>query len=203
MDRMFFRYESFRQYLRLYPLTSMILAANLIVYLLMLLTGQPKDTDTLIRFGAMVNEPPYRNEYWRYFTSMFVHIGFEHLLFNGFALFVFTPPMERIAGRLRYLILYLGSGLAGNLATVLLSPDPFVSAGASGAIYGIFGAFLYLILLRKDLFDQSARTTVYSMLGLGLVYSLAVPGVNFYAHAGGFAGGFLLLHILMHASRRS
>lgn len=199
---MFLRYESFKEYIRLYPVTSVLLLINLAVYIAMLVTGDPHDADTLIRFGAQVNAPPYQTEFWRYVTSMFVHIGFEHLLFNGFALFVFAPPLERMLGTLRYIALYLGSGVAGNLLSQLLYTEVHVSAGASGAIYGVFAAFAYLGWLRKDLFDRQSRTTVTTMLVIGLVYSLIVPRVNLYAHLGGFAGGFLILHVMLYWRRQ-
>jgi membrane associated rhomboid family serine protease len=84
----------------------------------------------------------------------------------------------------------------------LLYKDVHVSAGASGAIYGIFAAYAYLSWLRKGLFDKQTRSTVNVMLAIGLIYSLLVPKVNLYAHLGGFIGGFLILHVMIHWGRK-
>jgi rhomboid protease GluP len=200
---MFIRYEKPKEYLRLYPVTTTLLLIIVAVFVAMLIAGNPTDPETLIRFGAQVNAPPYQSEWWRYVTALFIHIGFEHLLFNGFAIFVFAPPLERMLGNIRYLALFLGSGIIGNLAGQLLYRDVNVSAGASGAIYGVFAAFAYLSWFRKDVFDKQSRKTVMTMLIIGLIYSLIVPRVNLYAHLGGFVGGFLILHIMLHWRRSS
>ena len=200
---MFLRYEKLSDYIKYYPVTTVLLLMNIAVFAAMLIVGSPYNTDTLIRFGAQVNVPPYQTEFWRYITSLFIHIGFEHLLFNCFALFVFAPPLERILGKIRYIVFYLGSGFTGNLVSQLLDTNVHVSAGASGAIYGIFAAFAYLGWLRKDLFDKQSRLTVRTMLIIGIVYSFIVPKVNLYAHLGGLAGGFLILHIMLHWRRFS
>jgi len=199
---LFLRYESLKEYIRLYPVTALLLLVNIAVFIAMLIAGDPRSHETLIRFGAQLNIPPYQTEYWRYLTALFVHIGFEHLLFNGFALFVFAAPLERLLGKLPYLLFYLGSGVAGNLFSQLMAREAYVSAGASGAIYGVFAAFAYLSWLRKDLFDRQTRTAVTVMLVIGVVYSFLVPQVNLYAHLGGMIGGFLIMHIMLHARQK-
>jgi rhomboid protease GluP len=199
---LFLRYESLKEYIRLYPVTALLLLVNVAVFIAMLIAGDPRSHETLIRFGAQLNIPPYQTEYWRYLTALFVHIGFEHLLFNGFALFVFAAPLERLLGKLPYLLFYLGSGVAGNLFSQLMAREAYVSAGASGAIYGVFAAFAYLSWLRKDLFDRQTRTAVTVMLVIGVVYSFLVPQVNLYAHLGGMIGGFLIMHIMLHARQK-
>ncbi|MCC2683125.1 MAG: rhomboid family protein [Paenibacillaceae bacterium] len=198
----FLRYEKPMQYIRMYPVTTAILLIIIAVFAAMLITGSPTDPETLIRFGAQVNAPPYESQLWRIVTAMFIHIGFEHLLFNGFALYVFAPPLERMLGKLKYTLLYFGSGIVGNLAGQLLYQDVHVSAGASGAIYGVFAAYAYLSWLRKGLFDKQTRSTVNVMLAMGLIYTLLVPKVNLYAHLGGFVGGFLILHVMIHWGRK-
>jgi len=197
----FLRYESPKEYIRLYPVTTIILLINIALYVAMWVVGSPYDKDTLIRFGAHVNVAPFHTELWRYIAAQFLHIGFEHLLFNSFSLFVFAAPLERLLGKLRYIGLYLGSGIAGGLLSQLLSKGIVVSAGASGGIYGVFAAFAYLSWLRKDLFDQATRKTVITILIIGFVYSF-MPQVNLFAHLGGFIGGFLILHIMLYMRHR-
>lgn len=200
---MFMRYESFREYIRLYPIVSVLIMINIAVYAAMLIVGSPYDVETLVRFGAQYSLPPFDTEYWRWITSMFIHGNFEHILFNCFALFVFTPPMERMLGKIRFILLYFLSGIAASLLSQMMYPKwpPVISVGASGAIYGVFGAFACLFLLRKPLFDRGSRTTLTVMLVMGFLYSLLIPQVNLYAHLGGFIAGFLILWGLLQFNR--
>ncbi len=193
----FLRYENVRTYIRLYPVTTFFLLANATVFLLMVFSGGSKDYDTLIRFGAMYDAAPYDAQWWRYLTAVFVHIGFEHWLFNSFAIYVFAPPLERIMGRTAFFALYLLSGVAGNVVSDALHHIPnLISAGASGAIFGVYGAFIFMGLFRKDLLDRQSRKIALVILGVGAVYSVVVPHIDFYAHLGGFAAGFLLFGLL-------
>lgn len=198
----FLRYESFSQYLRQYPITSGLLAANLLFFVVVWLTGGTT-TMNLIRWGALTP----LNEWWTHLASMFLHGDIIHLLFNMFALFVFAPPLERLLKGMRYLTLYIASGLIGNLATLWaygLKNQLFVSVGASGAVYGLFGCYLYLVLFHKTAMDEQSRKTVLMILGMGAVYSILIPQVNFYAHFGGLLGGFAVfaLWIRLLAPRR-
>lgn len=196
---LFMRYESLREYIRLYPVISTLMILNILAFVAMLIVGSPNSGKTLVEFGAMYTLTPYDTQYWRYLTSMFLHHGFEHFIFNSFALFVFTPPMERILGKIRFVFLYLLSGIAGSYLSQLLYPEwpPVVSVGASGAIYGVFGAFACLFLLRKQMFDKGSRTTLTVMLVMGFLYSIFIPNINIYAHLGGFIAGFIMLWIML------
>ncbi|RXZ82263.1 rhomboid family intramembrane serine protease [Paenibacillaceae bacterium] len=204
----FLRYESFRSYLRLYPVTSVLLAINLIMFLLTEFMGGSTDNETLYRFGAFsqwIGDPYGFEEPWRYITSQFLHIGWQHLLFNCFSLLVFAPPLERLLGKVKYLLLYLVCGIGGNLLSAYVTaskwsegtmPIIHLSAGASGAIYGVFGAYLYLALLRKHTLDDASRKTVFTILIIGLIYSILMPSINIMAHIGGCFTGFMLHGLL-------
>ncbi len=193
---LFLRYESLREYLRLYPVTTLVLLINLALFAAMTLAGGSANPETLLRFGALVNEYPYTEQWWRYVSSLFLHIGFNHILFNGFAIFVFGPPLERLLGKIRYAVFYLASGIGGNALSEALYAEPHISAGASGSIFGIYGAFLYFALFRKHLLDRPSRQTIVTIVAIGLVYSFVVPHINIYAHIGGGICGFLLVSIL-------
>lgn len=190
----FLRTESFKQYIKLYPITTGIIAINLLIFGIMSIVGSTEDVITLFRFGAMYNSPDA--EAWRYIASIFIHIGFAHLLFNCFALYVFAPPLERILGKIRYLVLYLLSGIAGNIATLLFQSEPRISAGASGAIYGIYAAYLFLAIFRKEFFDHQTKQMIITIIAAGFIFSL-LPGINIYAHLGGFVGGIIVLSIMV------
>lgn len=191
----FIRRETFRQYLRLYPVTSAILLIIAIMFLLMEIFGSSTDPQTLIRFGALYRIPNDNVDWWRFITPVFLHIGFRHLLFNAFALFVFAPPLERLLGPLHYAAFFLVSGFIGNVFGVLFSGNYVVSAGASGAIFGVYAAYLYLSLFHKHALDEGTRKIVTIILVGGLILSF-VPGVSLAGHLGGFLGGFLFFAIL-------
>ncbi len=196
----FLRNEKFREYIKLYPVTSLVLIVNTLLFLLMTASGGSMNNQVLVRFGAMVGMAPFDHQYWRLLSAVFLHIGFDHWLFNSFAIFVFAPPLERIMGKWRYLMLYLASGVIGNMISSLFFDG--ISAGASGAIFGVYGAYIYMGLFRKYLLDQQSRKTITIILAVGIVYSLVVPNINLWAHLGGFAGGFLLFGVL-HTSGRN
>lgn len=192
----FVRYESFRKYIKFYPVTSLLLLANIVMFIIMTFDGGSTNGATLMKYGAMYNDYQFATEYWRYFTAMFLHIGFEHLLFNCFALFVFAPPLERLLGSWQYGIFYLVSGLFGNVISEVMTSYVHMSAGASGAIYGIYGAYLFIALLQRSMLDQASRQTIYTLLAMGIVFSFVATGVNVWAHLGGLLTGFVLYGLI-------
>ncbi|WP_018750485.1 rhomboid family intramembrane serine protease [Paenibacillus sanguinis] len=201
----FLRYENWRSYLRYYPVTCLIMAANIAMFIVLWLNGGSTNPATLVKFGAMVDFGPFATEQWRLFTAMFLHNGFNHLFSNSFAILVFAPPLERMLGHWRYALLYLGSGLVGNaisMGVYRLSSDPHISVGASGAVYGVYGAFLYIALFQRQLMDTSSRKTLYSLLMVGGVYSLLIPQINLAAHLGGLVGGFFIYGLIIRLLKR-
>lgn len=199
----FLRYESFRSYLKLYPVTSALLAINLIMFAILELTGGSQNILNLIRWGALIKAPsldPFGLEQpWRYLSAMFLHIGWEHLLFNCFSLLVFAPPLERLLGHIRYVVFYLLSGIAGSLLSLMLYDDSLrvgLSAGASGAIYGVLGAFLHIVLLQRHKLDEASRKTVITILVIGVLMSIFIQRIDLLAHVGGGFAGFALYGLM-------
>lgn len=190
----FLRYESFREYIRLYPIVTGILAINILLYLI---TVIPNGERWLYNVGALTNHPLFVDDWWRYITSIFLHSGIGHVLFNGFSLFLFAPYLERLLGKGRFTILYLVSGIVGNLLTVWLISRPIISVGASGAIYGLFGMYIFMTLYRKRYIDAQSSKMIVIILVIGVIYSLIGPGINIAAHLGGFIGGYLISSLLL------
>lgn len=195
----FLRNESFRSYIRFYPITALLLFINILVFV----TDRYVFNMELTRRGIFIQDPDYSPyglvEPWRFLTSLFLHGGWEHLLFNCFSLLVFAPPLERLLGHLRYTLVYFAAGVAGHVLSVImnLGSDTYhLSLGASGAIYGIFGAFLYLAIYRKHQLDEATRKTIFSILIFGLIYSFIVPNINIWAHIGGGICGFLWMLVM-------
>ncbi|MGO4544468.1 rhomboid family intramembrane serine protease [Paenibacillus sp. 2TAB23] len=207
----FLRYESFRSYLKLYPVTSTLIALNIVYFIVVALNGNPNAAYHAYRFGAFATDVSFDpfglQEPWRYVTSMFMHSGIEHLLFNMFALLVFAPPLEHLLKHVRYLIFYLLCGIGGNAMSALVNVlendlEGHIGVGASGAIYGVYGAFLYISLFRKSQLDESSRKTVYTILIFGVIYSFLVPSIDLWAHVGGALAGFLLYNVFDRVKTR-
>jgi rhomboid protease GluP len=193
---MFLRYESFKEYIRFYPVNTILLLSIVIIHFVYIIYssifGVPVD-DLKRKYGGfvVVRELDVSPEFWRYVTSVFLHADFGHLLFNAFAIFVFAPPLERALGKFRYVFLFVFSGICGNIFTGIFL-DRVFSLGASGAVYGVFGAYLYYMVFRRRSMDESSRRTLQMLLIIGVLYSVIVPQINFYAHLGGCIGGFTL-----------
>ena len=170
----------------------------MIVYFLFItLNGGTTNSQALIKYGAFF--PPFIiafHEYYRFVTAIFIHIGFMHLFFNGYALYVFGPQIERLMGAKKYLAFFLLTGIGGNLATFLFNFSS-LSAGASGSLFGLFGAFLYLVHRHSDMVTPEGRKNILSLLGINLVLTLAVPSISITAHLGGLIIGYLLSYIFI------
>jgi rhomboid protease GluP len=193
---MFLRRESLTQYIREYPVTFGFILIQLLVLMAMEVYGSSKDSETLLRFGAMFDLPGLHPAPWRYVAAIFVHIGWEHLLFNSFALYVFAAPLERLLGASRYAVFYLACGILGNVVSAWLHADYFIGAGASGAIYGVYSAYLYMSIFRKDMIGFGTKQTVLPIIVIGFVYSIIMPNVDIYAHLGGFIGGLAITSLM-------
>ncbi|MGH2831003.1 MAG: rhomboid family intramembrane serine protease [Actinomycetota bacterium] len=181
-------------------LTRMLAGVCVAIAVLMLATGRPTDTDVLIRFGALIRPLP-RDEWWRIFSSMFVHIGLLHLLFNMFALISFGPAIENRYGKLRFLGLYLTSGLLGAAASLTFNEGIGVAAGASGGVFGILGAWIAFFVRHRNL--AGSREQLRSLLflvGINLVIGLT-GSIDNFAHLGGLVGGFALGSVLELGNR--
>jgi rhomboid protease GluP len=163
-------------------LTYTLVAVNIAFYIYTSIVGGSfiSTSDEVLVFYGQANWLVLRGWYWQLFTAMFVHVNLVHLFGNMFFLIVFGLRAEELFGIMEYLTIYFLSGLAGNLLTLLFEPYT-ISAGASGAIFGLFGACT--IFLR--------RTLGQSILG-ALLYSFFL---NFLAHFGGLAVGLLAGYI--------
>ena len=169
--------------------TYVFLGINISVFLLMTLTGGTTNAENLIRFGAKYHPAIWAGEWWRFLTPVFIHIGMAHLLFNSFALYFLGPLVERIYGPWRFMVIYFTAGIMGVAGSFAFSPH--LSAGASSAIFGLFGALLYFGQKYRDLFFQTIGMEILTILGINLVFGLLSSGVDNYAHIGGLIGGYL------------
>jgi membrane associated rhomboid family serine protease len=168
--------------------TKVLVAVNVAVYLLELAAGgNVNGTGNRIYLEGVLYGPFVADgEWWRLFTSMFLHYGPFHLGLNMLALWWFGAAVEQVLGRGRYLLLYVVSGLAGSAGALLFSPDS-ATVGASGAIFGILGAALVLERQRTYVLGGGA----FGIIAINLVITFAIPGISIGGHLGGLAGGAL------------
>jgi rhomboid protease GluP len=173
--------------------TWVLLAILVVVFIVETLLGGSTDTEVLIRMGAKVTPLIAAGEYWRLFTSMFLHIGLMHLAFNGYALFVLGTELERLYGSGRFLAIYLLSGLFGSLFSYAFSDS--LSAGASGAIFGLVGALAAFFALHRKTLGAWGRRRLINIgiiVALNLFWGLSQPGIDNLAHIGGLLSGLVL-----------
>ncbi len=183
------------------PLTYVIIALNIAVYVFTSIVGGNFITtgkEPILSYGQVNFFVIQRGYYWQLFTSMFVHANIVHLLGNMLFLLIFGLRAEEFFGAKEYLATYFLSGLAGNLLTLLLTPlfgFDFISVGASGAIFGVFGATT--LYIRRTAGQSIMSALMYAFFLLMISFG---PNVNLAAHLGGLAVGLAIGYLL--SSRR-
>lgn len=181
-------------------MTVLLVLVNVIVFLVLSMQGMTEDAEFLLRHGAMY--VPYVaevGEVYRLFTCMFLHFGFEHLMNNMIVLLIVGWNLEQTVGKIKYLIIYMASGLCGNIISAIwdISAGEYaVSAGASGAVFGLIGALLYVAIRNRGSIGEISGRGVVFMIVLMLYYGFANTGVDNAAHIGGLLSGFLFAVIL-------
>ena len=176
-----------------------LVGANILIFILVELTGGSDNTLHMIRCGAAYTPLVEAGEYYRLFTCMFLHFGFPHLLNNMLLLFCLGDYVERFIGKLRYLILYLAGGTAASLFSWYMEMrrgEAVVSAGASGAIFAVLGGLVVLLLLNRGRLEDLTIQRVAVMAALSIWVGFRSAGVDGYAHLGGFLGGAVLMLLM-------
>ena len=176
--------------------TILLVASNIVTYIILELLGDTTDALFMLDHGAMYPNFIFYNDQWyRFFTSMFLHFGPAHLVNNMLMLFLLGRELEKALGKLRYLIVYLGAGVGGSIlsfAMAIRQNDMIVSAGASGAIFGIVGGLLAVILVHKGRYQYFTAKRMIFMAALSLYFGFTSSNVDNYCHVGGLVCGFVL-----------
>jgi rhomboid protease GluP len=188
-----------------YFITPIILNLNILVFLLMGLTGvsfiEP-DSKSLIEWGANLGELTLRGEWWRLLTACFLHIGAVHLVMNMYAFLLVGAQLERRLGSIRFLGAYLLTGILASLTSITLH-SYVISAGASGAIFGMYGVFL--ALLSTSLVEKRNRKQLLASILFFVVYNLLnglKPGIDNAAHVGGLVSGIIIGYLFVPQLKR-
>lgn len=170
-----------------YPLiTYLLIGINAIIFLVMLFG----DFDGIIQSYGMYTGYIKMGEYYRLFTSMFLHGNIVHLLCNMYALFVVGPQLESFFGKWKYLFIYIMSGLCGSILSMCFTANA-ISIGASGAIFGLLGALLYFGYYYRTYLGNVVRSQILPIIILNLGLGFILSGVDNFAHIGGLIGGVL------------
>jgi rhomboid protease GluP len=180
--------------------TIILIAVNVAVFFILSLFGDTEDAVFMMQHGAMYSDFVIQDhEYYRLFTCLFLHFGIEHLLNNMVILGALGWNLELQTGKIRFLLIYFGSGLFGNVVSLIFhgaAQEYTVSAGASGAIFGLMGALLWVVIANHGRLGRLSGRGMLVMVALSLYFGLSSSGVDNYAHIGGLVCGFLLALIL-------
>lgn len=186
------------------PFTMIFIGVNLAVFVLMWMAGgmsaMGTDDEVLLGFGAKANQLiNEQHQYWRFVTSTFIHIGFLHIFFNMYALWIIGQEIERLYGSSRFVIIYLLCGVAGSYASYRFNPAA-VSAGASGAIFGLFGVMAtFAFRYRKELpagLASEIKRRILPVIIINLAIGFSIRVVDNAAHVGGLLVGAALCFLI-------
>ena len=189
-----------RELLRGPFVTYFFMAVNIILFLLVEVTGGSENTQNMIRWGAVYGPRivKYR-EYWRFLAAAFLHFGIAHIANNMLILFVMGPHLERALGHLKYAVFYIVCAAAASVAGFFVSfseMDHRVSAGASGAIFAISGGLLWAALRNHGRIGTLSIRQIVIYACLSMAYGLTGADVDNAVHASGLAAGFLTAMLL-------
>ena len=170
---------------------SLIFICILVFILMYVLGNGSTDNYTLLVFGANVDTLTKNGDYYRLFTSMFLHIGILHLLCNMYSLYIIGKEVENVFGKVKYLIIYLLSGIAGSILSLAFNHNT-ICAGASGAIFGLLGALLYFGYYYRTYLGATLTKSIIPVIVLNLIIGFTSSGIDNAAHIGGLVGGILI-----------
>lgn len=171
-------------------ITYLIMLICIILFICMYIFGDGSThVRTLIDFGGNAVFYTKRGEYYRLFTSIFLHAGIAHLLCNMYSLYVIGPQTESFYGKLKYLFIFIFSGICGSILSVALSGENTVGVGASGAIFGLLGAITYFGYHYRVYLGNVLKSQIIPIIILNLLIGFTFSGIDNFAHIGGLIGG--------------
>ena len=185
--------------------TGVLIAINVVYFLYLEIGGSSEDVVFMVEKGAMFAPAVLiGHEYYRLVTAMFMHFGIDHIINNMIVLFAMGDNLERAMGHVRYLILYMACGIGSNAISMMISgaDSGVVSAGASGAIFGMVGGLLYAVLANRGRLEDLSTKQMVFMIALSLYLGFTESGVDNVAHVSGLILGLFLGLILYRKPKR-
>jgi len=172
--------------------TYSLIAINIVIFILMYIFGNGSENIvTLINFGALNKLLVLNGEFYRLITSAFLHIGVLHLFCNMYALYILGKDIESYFGKYKFIFIYLMSTLVGSFVSLIFIDEYTVSAGASGAVFGLMGALLYFGYNYRATLNNSISKQIIPVIQLNLFIGFTTTGINNFAHLGGLLGGYI------------
>ena len=171
-----------------------VLTINLLLWICLELTGGSQNTLNMMRFGGISFLEISTGQYWRLLAAMFLHIGAAHLAVNGLSLLIMGGMVERTFGHIRIIAIYLISGLGGSVFSFWMIHPFAIGAGASGAVFGCVGALgSFFLIRRRDLgrLGKQNLNAILILAGINFAFGFIMPGIDNWAHLGGFLVGIL------------
>jgi rhomboid protease GluP len=187
-----------------YTITVALIVINVLVFLAMVASGisftQPTPLDVFNWGGDFGPATVGAHQWWRLLTSCFLHFGIIHIGMNMYVLYLIGPFIETVFGRMRYLLIYFFAGLAGSIVSVWVHPMA-VGAGASGAIFGLYGAVFGFLLIKRRTLNPAATKSIGKSAGIFILYNVVYGSMSgttdLSAHLGGLLAGFLAGMVLV------
>lgn len=176
-----------------------MVAANIVVFVIAEMFGNTTDVEYMLKIGASYTPYVLTGEWYRLFSSMFLHFGIEHLFQNMVMLLFLGDMLEEYVGKWKHLLISLGGGILGNVLSLIVElkkGDLAVSAGASGVVFAVIGGVLIVIIKNGNRIREISSSRIVFVIALSLFYGFQATGVDNAAHIGGLLGGILLCTIL-------
>ena len=181
-------------------ITMTLIVLNILYFVYLEAAGSSEDVLFMLEHGAMFGPLVLDGqEYYRLLTAVFMHFGINHIVNNMLVLFVLGDNLERALGKIKYLIFYLTCGVGANVVSMFLDmrqQNHAVSAGASGAIFGVIGGLLYAVLVNRGRLEDLSSSQLIIMIIFSLYFVFTSTGVDNEAHVAGLVIGIILAAIL-------
>ncbi|MBN2605530.1 MAG: rhomboid family intramembrane serine protease [Bacilli bacterium] len=188
-------YNNLKDYFKKSPVSSMLIIILFFITAIQFIFGH-FSTQSLINFGALQKDLVLEGDYYRLFTVMFLHGSIEHFFSNAvIGIFILGGTLERTIKTWRYLVIYFIGGLGASLTIILTSND--LTVGASGAIFAALGSLLYLTFFRQDIISKPERVSIWTLIGIEMLFTFLTANISIAGHVGGLVFGFLLSFLVI------
>ena len=179
-----------------WSISNVCILICVLIFIVMTFAGGSENIYVLLEFGAMQNQLVAEGQIWRFITANFLHIGFFHILMNMVIYYQFGNLLESVLKWWQYVAVIIAAMLTTTIATYFFGDSANVSAGWSGVLFGVMGAFIALALIFPRQFQQYSKQVIAPILILNVVIGFINPVINWIGHFGGFIGGFVMMGCL-------